>query len=90
MKNPTLNIIAFDPGGTTGYATYTAITGKINFSFFDYSEQVDNLIQPNTIVVYENPFKSVRVDPIVFEVKGAIVERANSKGCKLIDRKSVV
>jgi hypothetical protein len=77
-------IIAFDPGLITGYATYF---DEVVFGYFDYSSKVDQLIQPGMIVVYEKPFQSVTVDPVVFEVKGAIVERANTKGCTLVPRR---
>lgn len=75
-------VIAFDPGGVTGYACLK--NKRITLGTFKESTEVDKLIEPGSIVIYEKPFKSAIVDMIVFEVKGAIAERAYTKKCMII------
>ena len=75
-------IISFDPGGTTGWASY--VNGVITTGCFPDNTKVDHYIKTGCLVICERPFLTLKVNPIVFEVKGAIAERAYIKGCQVI------
>lgn len=90
MMNPKKMIfntrtVAFDPGGTTGYAIFE--NGKIKIGDFVSFEGIDNVIENKNVVIFEKPFNSPIVDVIVFYVSGAICERGHSKECQIISQK---
>ena len=82
-----MKIIAFDPGEITGMVSYdSGLLGKrieclatLEFSTW---RNIDSRLYNQTrvglsdIVVVERPFKSLRANPISFEVFGVIKERA--------------
>jgi hypothetical protein len=73
-----INVLALDPGKTTGYALLTGRTGlqghlHLELGEFETWTRLHTLIVSDTEVVYEKPFLDRFTDPIVFEVKGAIL-----------------
>src|ERR1700761_953959 len=74
-------IIALDPGGTTGYAVLRE--NAIYTGYFHESVGLDELIENESIVIVERPFRSRATNLVVFEVKGAIIERCRTKDCKV-------
>ena len=72
---PTIkNILAIDPGATTGYALWTGTL--LETGYFPHFEQLDRLVATSDMVVLERPVggKSTTKD-IVFQVYGACRER---------------
>jgi|SRR5882724_500263 len=86
--------IAFDPGLTTGMAIYRGFTNgeRIIIGQFPHFRWVDYKIGQlardyDTVeVIAEKPFLTPRVNPIVFEVYGAIRERAYDYGLPFINQ----
>lgn len=83
-----LEIIAFDPGKTTGWARLKNKT--IEMGYFTDAIGIDALIKPKIVVIYELPFLQSTTEPIVVEVKGAIVERATAKGCQIVEQSPLI
>ena len=87
--------LCIDPGGTTGYAHYYHHLGLeepvIVLGQFETWSKLDQLIgwrdqDPSMLVVYEKPFFNPQVDPIVFEVTGAIKVVCDIYNVKIIDQ----
>jgi hypothetical protein len=65
--------VALDPGATTGAAIYNG-ADKIATTHFPHFEKLNEIVEIADVVIYEKPFMKQTTDPIVFEVKGAILE----------------
>lgn len=77
-------ILAIDPGGMTGFALLYVTERTISIGEFPTHEKLNDLIREGDIVILEQPFLTISVDPIVFEVAGAVKERVYSTKAKLI------
>ncbi len=83
--------LAIDPGGTTGYALYNDLgLGKITIGDFKDSTEFARLIVKGVVVIYEMPFFTPTVNPIVFEVKGALLYAARTKANKVYDQPAYI
>ena len=71
-----MSIIAIDPGGITGVATYDKGRGVIFTSHFDHFTLLDGVIKDAEVIIYEKPFAKATTNIVVFQVEGVILERS--------------
>ena len=77
-----MKVLAFDPGGLTGWAAWDGT--HLERGYFPHFELVNNLTSSNVdLVLIEKPFLKPTTDPIVFQVYGSIRERCFTKALKV-------
>lgn len=77
-------IVAIDPGKCTGIAVMMIMEGKVTTHETHRWERLNELIpDEDTLVLCEKPFMSRSVDPVVFEVFGAVQYQCHLVGATI-------